>query len=498
MSIRKSEALKNPKVLFVAAEAVPLAKAGGLGDVAGELPAVIQSMGADIRVVIPAYLGIEAQTDIIGDFPVAMGAKNETCIVRSVRGAKVPTFLADNYNYFGRPGIYGHADDSERFAFFCLAVYQMLLRFDFKPDIIHLNDWHTAPLAMLVRENDKEHPQLSSVSILYTIHNMAYQGVCDRRVFSLFGLKDVVFQMDKVEYYGCFNPMKAGLNYADWINTVSPRYARQILKAEESFGLEGVLEKRKDRLSGIINGIDSVFWSPETDPLLYAPYTSEALEGKKNNKAALKEELGLTPGDKPLFGMVTRLVNHKGLDILESGIEAILKEGGQFVLLGNGEKYYEYALRRLEERNPGSVAIILEFNTEKAHRIYAACDMFLMPSKTEPCGIAQLIAMTYGAVPVVHKTGGLADTVEDYGQDPDRGTGFVFSTYTSEAFIRAIRRSLRLYEKNRAGWEALIKRAMARDSSWKASAAEYLSLYRKLIKNQGKREELTAPLKISK
>lgn len=477
----------NPKILFVAAECSPLIKVGGLGDVAGELPLKLKALGADIRIVIPANKDIDVPTLYKGDFPVNLGWRDETCIVREVINAPISTYLVDNYHFFGRSGVYGHRDDAERFAFFCLSVFEMLQRFDFKPDILHLNDWHTAPLAMLLRENERERPELSDIAILYTIHSLEYQGISGRNIFSLFGIKDVVFKSDKVEYFGCFNAMKAGLNYADIINGVSKTFAQQMLTREYGFGLEGVLQSRKSALRGVVNGIDMAVWNPETDAMLYAPYHVGALAGKKENKTKLQYDLGLNQSDAPLFSVVSRLVPNKGLDLMEGSAEAILKEGGQFVLLGSGEKFYENAFLRLKERYPGSVSINLEFNNEKAHRIYAASDVFLMPSRYEPCGLSQLIAMRYGAVPLVHKTGGLADTVLDEGKNEGKGTGFSFSTYSLDAMLRPLKKIFRLYRDAEA-WRLLVQRAMSRDSSWEKSAEEYLMLYQEAEEQNHKRK----------
>ncbi len=477
----------NPKILFVAAECSPLIKVGGLGDVAGELPLKLKELGADIRIVIPANKDIDVPTLYKGDFPVNLGWRYETCIVREVINAPVSTYLVDNYHYFGRSGVYGHRDDPERFAFFCLSVFEMLQRFDFKPDILHLNDWHTAPLAMLLRENEREHPELSDIAALYTIHSLEYQGISGRNIFSMFGIKDVVFKSDKVEYFGCFNAMKAGLHYADVINGVSKTFAQQMLTREYGFGLEGVLQIRKAVLRGVVNGINTAAWNPETDPMLYMSYHKGDMEGKKENKSRLQKDLGLKQSDVPLFSVVSRLVPNKGLDLIEGAAEAILKEGGQFILLGSGEKFYENAFLRLKDRYPDSASINLEFSNEKAHRIYAASDVFLMPSRYEPCGLSQLIAMRYGAIPLVHKTGGLADTVSDEGKNEGEGTGFTFSTYSLDALLRSLKKVLRLYRDSEA-WGLLVQRAMNRDSSWENSAKEYLTLYQEAQEQNQKRK----------
>jgi len=475
------------KVLYVSAECAPFIKVGGLGDVAGELPLRLKELGVDVRVVIPGNKDIDYPTEYKGDFPVNFGWRRETCIVREIVNAPVRTLIIDNYHYFDRQGVYGHNDDSERFALFCGAVYEMILRFDFTPDIVHLNDWHTAPIAMLLRENEREHSELSEISIVYTIHNLEYQGVSDRSVFNLFGVKEVVFKVDRVEYYGCFNPMKAGINYADIINSVSKTSAKEMLTPKFGFGLEGVLKNRESAIRGVLNGISQNKWNPQTDKKIYFNYSKDDLEGKKKNKKELQKELGLNESDAPLFSVVSRLVPNKGLDLMEPAFEYILKNNNQLVLLGSGEKFYEKMFAELTEKYPGLVSVNLEFNEEKARKIYAGSDVFLMPSRYEPCGLSQLIAMRYGAVPVVHKTGGLADTVIDEASNKGSGTGFVFSKYSKDSFIRAIRKAINQYN-DRDSWRQLVKRAMAKEYSWENSASEYLSIYREAKVMNSKRK----------
>ncbi len=475
------------KVLFVAAEMAPLMKVGGLGDVAGELPLKLQSMGLDVCVVIPANKDMKAAASYKGDFAVNMGWRNETCIVREALNVPVPVYLVDNYHYFGRSGVYGHQDDAERFAFFCLAVYEMMRHFEMYPDVVHLNDWHTAPLAMLLREHEREQARLSDIAVLYTIHNLEYQGISGRNVFKLFCMKDVVFKVDKVEYFGCFNAMKAGIHYSDIINGVSKTYARQMLTHECGFGLEGVLQTRNDAVRGVVNGINTANWNPETDSALYVNYNKESFRRKKENKIKLQEDLGLEVSDVPLFAVVSRLVPNKGLDLILDAARAVLKGGGQFVLLGSGEKYYENTFLKLMENRPDAVSVQLEFNDEKARRIYAASDVFLMPSRFEPCGLSQLIAMRYGSIPFVHKTGGLADTVIDEATNEGRGTGFAFEPYSAEALLTVMEKVLKCY-RNQEEWNRLVYRAMDRDSSWEEPTKEYISLYHEAVEENRKRK----------
>ena len=476
------------KILFVSAECAPFIKVGGLGDVAGELPLKLKELGADVRVVIPGNKDMDFPTRYKGDFPVNMGWHKETCVVREIVNAPVTTFIIDNYHYFNRQGVYGHKDDSERFALFCAAVYEMILRFDFVPDIIHLNDWHTAPIAMMLRENEREHNELSEISIVYTIHNLEYQGVSDRSTFNLLGIKDVVFMADKVEYYGCFNPMKAGINYADIINAVSETSAKEMLTPKFGFGLEGVLKNRETAIRGVLNGINQNNWNPQTDKAIYFNYNKDNIKGKKKNKKELQKELGLNNDDAPLFSVISRLVPNKGLDLMELAFEYILKNNNQLVLLGSGEKYYEKMFAELTEKYPKSFSLNLEFNEEKARKIYAGSDIFLMPSRYEPCGLSQLIAMRYGTVPVVHKTGGLADTVIDESEHQGEGTGFTFGTYSKDSFIRAIKRAIKQYN-NTDKWSQMVNRAMIKEYSWESSALEYLSIYNEAISENHRRKQ---------
>lgn len=465
-------------VLFAAAEAAGLIKVGGLGNVARELPLELKKLGANIRLIIPAHRGIRAESRVIDEFTVRIGASEETCILKEVVDAPVATLLVGNERYFGRPSVYGYSDDAERFAFFCLAIFEWLKNSAFKPDIIHLNDWHTAPLAMLIRERECENPLLSQCALVFTIHNLAYQGICGREIFDLYGVNPAAFSPDGVEFFGTFNPMKAGIGYSDRMNAVSVNGAREMTSEGGGYGLEGFIHAHKYKLTGILNGIDQDHWNPATDPALFQNYSVENLSLKRENKKKLQKLLGLEQKAVPLCGAVSRLDQIKGTDLLILAAEIIVRNGGQLVVLGKGNPDYEQALKKLEEENPGRMAVRLEFNEELARRIYAASDLFLMPSRSEPCGIAQQIAMRYGAVPIVHKVGGLADTVRDEGARRGRGTGFAFSTDSVNAFRRAIAKALKMYEADRDGWRKLVKRAMTYDSSWTKSAQAYMELYR--------------------
>lgn len=468
------------KILFAAAECSPFVKVGGLADVAGELPVKLKELGADISVVIPGNKRIVAKTQYITDFPVEMGWRKETCILRQIIDAPVDTYIIDNYQYFDREEVYGHIDDAERFAFFSNAMLQLILRMDSKPDLLHLNDWHTAPIAMLMRENEQKYPVLSETSILYTIHNLEYQGISGKDVFRLFSVNDSAFSVEKTEYYGSFNAMKAGINYADLISTVSKTFSKDILTPEYGYGLDGVIRDRATIIKGVTNGIDINNWNPEADKAIYFNFSRTNPAAKKNNKTRLKKELGLdniSSKDAPLFSVIGRLVPNKGIDIMPPAFEAILKNGGQLIILGSGDKHYEGIFTELTRKYPGQVSVNIEFDANKARRIFAGSDFLLMPSKYEPCGISQLIAMRYGTIPIVRRVGGLAETVIDESKYKGQGTGFSFVGYSEEAFKRSINKAMRVYHDKKA-WPGLVKRAMNADFSWDKAASEYLCLYK--------------------
>ncbi|NLU32608.1 MAG: glycogen synthase [Clostridiaceae bacterium] len=473
--------MKKLKVLFAAAEAAGLVKVGGLGDVAGELPLKLKEMGADVRLAIPAYRGIGAAARVVSEFTVKMGAGEETCALKETDDTRVPALLVGNDRYFDRPSVYGYSDDAERFAFFCLAVFQWIRDSGFKPDIIHLNDWHTAPLAMLVREREDEVPHLSGCALVFTIHSLVYQGICGREIFEMYGVGDAAFGPDGVEFYGSFNPMKAGIVYSDRFNAVSAAGAREMTTRKFGYGLEGFIGVHRQRLSGIPNGIDHNVWNPETDPALFRNYSVDDHELKRENKKQLQKQLGLERKDTALFGVVSRLEDIKGTDLLIPAAGKIAKSGCQLVVLGRGSSVLERALKRLEEENPGRISVSIGFDDVLARRIYAASDMFLMPSRYEPCGIGQLIAMRYGSVPIVHRVGGLADTVRDEAANSGEGTGFTFGVDSAAAFTRAISKGIKMYKNDRPGWKKLVRRAMDFDSSWDRSAESYLKLYEEAV-----------------
>lgn len=469
------------KILFASAEVSPFAKTGGLADVAGSLPSALKAMGCDVRVAMPRYRQIDFPMEYETDFSMYLGAAKKTCIVRkSLTGSEsdLPVYFIDSYDYFDRDGIYCFYDDADRFAFFCISMLEMLPAVNFKPDIIHCNDWHTGPVCMLLNEKYRNEEFYSGMSTIYTIHNLKYQGNFPREVFDLFNLDKSIFNPDKSEFYGMFSFMKSGLVYAGKINTVSAVYAKEIQTPEYGEGMDGILKSRATDLFGILNGISYSQFNPGTDPNVFENYTADTFEKKYENKKLLQKELGLPVRNLPVAGIVSRLSGQKGLDLILEKSEEMMKEDMQFVLLGTGDPYYENEFTRLCERYPDKAAVRIGFDAVLAQKIYAGCDMFLMPSRFEPCGLGQLISFRYGTIPVVRATGGLAETVKDYDTDNERGNGFTFTGFSSEELMDALKRALNLYSKDKTAWKELAQRVMKPDYSWQRSALRYIDLYR--------------------
>lgn len=482
------------KILLISSEVAPFAKTGGLADVAGSLPKALRLQGNDVRVVLPRYRGISGLKTLT-DFPVQVGDRKATCIVRlsyieakSHAGtAQVPVYFIDNYHYFDRERYYVFPDEAERWAFFNLACLQMCEVIDFIPDVIHCNDWQSGFIPLLVRHRSRSNPLWGNVATCFTIHNLRYQGNFPPEVLKLFGLGYEYFHPEGLEFYGSVSFMKAGIVYSDVISTVSETYAKEIQTSDYGERMDGILRKRAKDLYGIVNGINYHEFNPASDPRIYTPYDSKNPAPKKENKHALQRELDLEICDAPLLGMVSRLVDQKGLDILIPALPQIMQEGVQFVLLGTGDKNYEEALSQLARRYPRQMAVVIGFNGVLAQRIYAGSDMFIMPSQFEPCGLGQLIAMRYGSVPVVRKTGGLADTVMDYDSATGTGNGFVFSEYSPSALVEAVKRAVATY-RDQSAWSKMVRSVMELDYSWNKSAAMYTELYIEALGRKGRME----------
>ena len=471
------------KVCFIAAEAAPFVKVGGLGDVIGSLPKALRELGIDARVVLPLYSSIDRERfglKYSGYQFVDLGWRHLYCGIFETVVDGVPFYFIDNEQYFKRESIYGQADDGERFAFFSKAALEILPGVDFKPDIVNVNDWHTA-LSVIYLDvlKSREADFYKDMKSVLSIHNIEFQGRFNPyEMGNLFGLDNKYF--DALIYNGDLNLLKGAIQLADRINTVSETYAREILDPYFSYGLDKILIVEQGKLKGILNGIDIEKFNPKTDPIIPINYDIHTFEDKVKNKLELQKELGLEVSeDIPLIGMVTRLTHQKGIDLLLQASEDILRTGAQLVVLGTGDAHYESALRSLENYRHDRVRSILLFSNEMSAKIYASSDIFLMPSKTEPCGLSQLISMRYGTVPVVHRVGGLRDTVIPF--TGVEGNGFTFESFQSGDMMDAIYRAVTCFYQSPDEWNQIIKNNLNKDVSWKRSAKQYLSLYQEVL-----------------
>lgn len=472
------------RVLYVTSEAVPFVKTGGLADVAASLPKELRKLGIDIRVVIPKYKNISEEFKInmtvLKEINVPVGWRNQYCGIQYLEHDGVPYYFIDNEYYFKRDDIYGFYDDGERFAFFDRAVLEMIENIDFKPDIIQCNDWHTGMIIPLLGAHYREKSFYRGIKTIFTIHNLKYQGVFPREILGdLFNLGSEYFSIDSLEFYGGVSFMKGGINYADVITTVSESYAKEIQGLDFGEKLDGLLRKRNKDLYGIINGIDYEIYNPEKDPDIFLNYTVDSLENKEANKLKLQELLKLPEQkDVPLIGMVSRIDKMKGFDLLVHIIEELLSLDIQLVVLGTGDPYFEAILKDLANKYNERLSAKIMFSTSLAQKIYAGCDMFLMPSMFEPCGLSQLIALRYGTIPIVRETGGLKDTVKSYNEFTEEGNGFSFSCYNAQDMLFTIKRALGFY-KDKDKWTKIITNAMNGEYSWNNAAHMYEKLYEK-------------------
>ncbi|MEW6170211.1 MAG: glycogen synthase GlgA [Candidatus Omnitrophota bacterium] len=458
------------KIVMCASEMVPFAKTGGLADVVGALPLALEDLKQEIIVIIPKYKTINTQqftiTSIGEDVDVAKIGKN------------IKVYLIKSSKYFDRDALYGtktgdYPDNLERFSFFCKRALTLLKEINFKPDIIHCHDWQTALVPVYLKSIYKNDNFYSKLKTIITVHNLGYQGLFSKDEFPKLGLDWSYFNIDGLEFYDKVNLLKGGLMFADLINTVSPTYAKEIQTKEFGCGLEGVLLKRKDSLFGLLNGIDYSIWDPAKDKFILKKYSLSSIKDKYVNKENLKKECGLAKKDVPLFGIVGRLAEQKGLDILAEIIDKICHLELQFVILGTGDLKYEKLLEEMAKKYPKVISYHIKFDDILAHKIYASSDIFVMPSKYEPCGLGQLISFKYGTIPLVFKTGGLADTVSS-------DNGFIFDEYSSKALLAIIKKALTKY-RNKKTWSSLVKKAMELDFSWESAAEKYLELYTKVI-----------------
>ncbi len=477
------------KILYVSTEALPFASTGGLGDVVGSLPGAVKKQlgeGSDVRVVIPMFPVVkEKYMDVLtleAETYITLSWRRQYCGIWSTEKDGVKFYFLDNEFYFKRPSFYGSFDDGERFAFFGKAVMEFLACVNFFPDVLHANDWQSATAVIYLKRKYSSIPGYDSIKTLYTIHNIEYQGIYDFSILSdVFELSE--WDRGVVEYNGAINLAKGAITVSDKVSTVSEKYAEEIMTPFYSHGLSHILESCRDKLCGIVNGIDVDYYNSETDPALRYHFSAKSLAGKAKNKILLQERCGL-PVDKniPVIGMVSRLAAHKGFDLICRVIEEMLNtDNVQFVLLGTGESSFESYFRSLGERYPDKFCAMIEFNKDLSKLVYAGSDMFLMPSKSEPCGLAQMISSRYGTVPIVRETGGLYDTIKAYNKYDGSGNGFSFTNYNAHDMMAVVREAIALYGEKKK-WTALMKQVMAVDFSWDVSAGKYVELYQSMIK----------------
>ena len=475
-------------ILFTASECVPFIKTGGLADVVGSLAPVLASQGHDVRVMLPMYTAIsqewQQKMQFLLHFDVQLGWRRQYCGVMMLKKDGVTYYFLDNKYYFGRPYVYGlGGDEYERYGFFCRAVLNALPLLEYTPDILHAHDWQSGMVPALLKIQYAHLPFYADIKTIFTIHNLQYQGIFGiREVQDVLGLGDGLWSSDKLECYGCANFMKAGLVYSDAISTVSPSYAEEITTAYYGERLDGLIRARKDTLYGVLNGIDTVEYDPENDPVIYEKYSLAQMEGKAENKRRLQEEMGLEVNPEiPLIAMVGRLTNQKGLDLVDCVLGDIMAENVQLAVLGMGDARYTNLFSWAEGQYRGKFAARFAMDFALAHKIYAAADFFLMPSLFEPCGLSQLIAMRYGTIPIVRETGGLRDTVLSYNEYNRDGNGFTFLNYNAHDMLFAIRRALRYYKEDPEVLALLQRRGMEGDYSWAHSARDYVAIYHKLM-----------------
>ncbi len=485
-------------ILFASSEVEPFAKTGGLADVSGSLPKEIKKLNGDIRIILPYYSTIDSAKYNIDDLPnsefeIQIGNKNIKGKIKlttlNVNGKQLPVYFIQNDNYFDRGGLYvnplnnfDYEDNFERFIFFSRGVLEATKIIGWQPNIIHSNDWQTALIPLYLKIFYNNDPFYENTKTVFTIHNLAYQGIFDKNELPKTGLPWDVFKIDGIEFYDRINLMKAGIIYSDAITTVSKNYAKEICSSVEyGYGLEGLLRENKSKLYGILNGVDYSIWSPLKDDFIPQKYSARNIGKKVINKKSLLEKYGLPFNESiPVIGMISRLADQKGLDLIEAASDELLRLDLQLVFLGTGDEKYQLFLERLREKNPEKVGVSIGFSNELAHLIEAGSDMYLMPSRYEPCGLNQMYSMKYATVPIVRGTGGLEDSVEGYNPENKSGTGFKFYDYNKDELVKAVRYALEVYSDKKS-WLQIMKNGMKQDFSWKVSAKKYMQLYKSLI-----------------
>lgn len=473
-------------VLFVSSEAVPFSKTGGLGDVAFSLPKELRKQEVDVRVMIPKDFNLpmelQLKEKVLYETHFKMGWRQVYLGISELIHEGVHYYFIDNEQYFKRGNLYGYDDDYERFSYYSQAVLEAIRYLDFKPEIIHVNDWHTAMIPLLIKRKFNEDELLKDIKTIFTIHNLKYQGIFHPQILEdLFGMGLDCYYDGSITYKDRINFMKAGINYADQVTTVSKTYAGEILDSFYGEDLEWELNQIQHKLSGITNGIDVQSYNPATDVSIFKNYNIHTLDLKVENKLKLQELLGLhVDPDIPLIAIVSRLIDMKGLDLMEHVIQEFFDQDIQMVVLGKGDNHYENMFKYYGQRYPERMRVVVEFNNSLAQKIYAAADMFLMPSKIEPCGIGQMVALRYGAVPIVRETGGLRDTVLPYNEFTGEGNGFAFTNYNAHEMLFKVKEAVSYYHQKDI-WKQLMYQAMSADNSWEKSAQEYISLYQTII-----------------
>lgn len=474
------------KVLFAVSECGPFAKSGGLADVAGSLPKELKSLGTDVRVILPKYGTISGnfKKDMkkVKEFTVPVGWRNQYCGIEELTFRGVTYYFVDNEYYFKRDGLYGYYDDGERFSFFNRAVLETIAQLNFFPDVLHCHDWHTAMIPYLLRIEYYKRKGYGLIRTVFTIHNLQFQGIFPKEVLGdLLGMDNQPFHPGHLEFFGNINFMKGALVAADKITTVSPTYKKEIQTLENGEKLDGLLRMREEDLIGILNGIDEDFYNPETDPLIYQNFTVDDSHKKVINKKEIQNLFKLPQNTStPLMVMISRLTKQKGLDLVKCVLRDILQEDIQIIILGTGDYDFEEYLRQTANIYPEKLKVYTGFNEDLAHKLYAAADLFLMPSLFEPCGLGQLIAMKYGAIPIVRETGGLTDTVHAWNEFSEEGNGFSFRNFNAHDMLYTIRRAISFYHDTDV-WKSIVKRVMEMDNSWAQSAFRYNQLYAELI-----------------
>ena len=475
-------------IVFTAFEADPYFKSGGLGDVAGALPPALAEAGCNVCVFLPKFSGMAEEykdkLTHLTEFYVPLGWRQQYCGIEVLERRGVTWYFLDNEFYFARNALYGYGDDAERIAFFSKAVLESFQHIpEFQCDVLHCNDWHTSLIPVFLRELYRGNPLYDRIRTVFTVHNLKFQGRFSSYVLSdVLGLADIPAARDQLMRDGGVSYMKGAICYSDALTTVSPTYADEILHAYYGEGLDGLFNEKRDRLSGILNGIDTEEYDPEHDELIPAPYTLRASSGKHKDKAALQKKLGLEVNkDTPIVAMVSRLTEQKGMDLILRILDELLNEDVEVAILGTGDPAYEQALRDIAGRHPGRMSATIAFDRKLSHLFYAGADMLMMPSRFEPCGLSQMIGMRYGTLPVVRETGGLKDTVDPYNRYTGEGNGFSFANFNAHELLFTLQAAIRLYHDDRRTWRALMRHAMKVDVSWNASAKKYIELYQNLM-----------------